>query len=84
MQGFDTNIVLAFFQNLQGGISIHRSIQIPITDVIIAEITGFPNEGTKWTGKYTSLQEAMESFAELGEEFHKKGKDLNPTALSEP
>jgi hypothetical protein len=55
-----------------------------VTDAIIAEVTGLPNEGTQWTKKYTTLKEAVESFAEPGEEFDKKGKGLNPTALSEP
>jgi hypothetical protein len=34
--------------------------------------------------KYTALKEAVESFIEPREEFDKKGKGLNPTALSEP
>jgi len=84
LQGFDTNIALAFFQNLQQEISIFRGIQIPVIDAIITEVTGFPNEGTKWTGKYTTLQEVLESFAKPGEEFDKKGKGLNPSTLSEP
>jgi hypothetical protein len=61
-----------------------RDTKIPITDEIIAEVTCLPNEGTQLIGKYTTLKEAVESFAELGEEFDKKGKGLNPTALSEP
>jgi hypothetical protein len=84
LQGFDINVALAFFQNLQGGVSVIRGIQIPVIDAIIAEVTGLPNEGTQWTGKYTTLKEVVESFAEPGEEFDKKGKGLNPTALSEP
>jgi hypothetical protein len=61
-----------------------RDIQILVTREIIAKVTGLPNEGTQWTGKYTTLKEAVESFMELGEELDKKGKGLNPTALSEP
>jgi len=53
-------------------------------DAIISKVTGFPNEGTQWTGKYTKLQEVVESFAEPGEEFDKKGKGLNSSTLSEP
>jgi hypothetical protein len=34
--------------------------------------------------KYTMLKEVVESFVELGEELDKKGKGLNPSALSEP
>jgi hypothetical protein len=84
LQGYDINITLAFFQNLQRGVSVIRDIQIPVTEEIIVEVTGLPNEGTQWTGKYTTLKEVVESFAEPGEELDKKGKGLNPTALSEP
>jgi hypothetical protein len=51
---------------------------------IIAEVTGLPNTGIQWTGKYTTLKEAVESFVDPGEELDKKGKGLNPSALSEP
>ena len=46
LQGFDINVTLAFFQNLQKGISIIQGIQVPVTDAIIAKVTGLPNEGT--------------------------------------
>jgi hypothetical protein len=61
-----------------------RDIQILVTEEIIVEVTGLPNEGIQWTGKYTTLKEVVESFVEPGEELDKKGKGLNPTALSEP
>jgi hypothetical protein len=75
--------VLEFFQNLQGGVSVIRGIQISVIDAIIAEVIGLQNEGTQWTSKCTTLKEVVESFAEPGEEFDKKGKGLNLTALSE-
>jgi hypothetical protein len=84
LQGYDTNITLTFFQNLQGGVSMVRDIQILVTEEIIAEVTGLPNEGIQWTGKYTTLKEVMESFVEPREELDKKGKGLNPNALREP
>jgi hypothetical protein len=59
-------------------------MQILATNSIIVKVTCLPNEGPQWTGKYITLKEAMESFVELGEEFDKKGKGLNPTTLSEP
>jgi hypothetical protein len=55
-----------------------------VTDEIIVEVKILPNEGAQWAGKYKTLKEAVESFAELREEFDKKGKGLNPSALSEP
>ena len=51
---------------------------------IVAEVTGLPNIGIQWIGKYMKLREAMESFTELAEELDKKGKGLNPSTLSEP
>ena len=84
MQVFNINVALAFFQNIQGGFSVIWGIQIQNTDSIIAEVKVLPNKGTQWTDKYTTLREAMDSFAEPGEEFDKKGKGLNPTSLSEP
>jgi len=54
-----------------------------VTEKIIVEVSGLPNEGTQWIGKYTTLKEVVESFAEPGEELNKKGKGINPTALSE-
>ena len=43
LHGFDINVALEFFQNLQGGVSVIRGIQIPFTDAIIAEVTNLPN-----------------------------------------
>jgi hypothetical protein len=76
--------MLDFFQNLQRGISMIQYIQIPVTEEILVEVTGLPNEGIQWTEKYTTLKEAIEYFIEPREELDKKGKGLNPTALSEP
>jgi hypothetical protein len=73
------NITIEFFQNLQGGVSMVRDIQIPVMKEIIVEVTGLPNIGIQWTGKYTVLKEVVESFTDLGEELDKKGKGLNPT-----
>jgi hypothetical protein len=84
LQGDDTNVTLEFFQNLQGEISTVQGIRIPVTSEIIAEVTGLSNTGIQWTGKYTKLREAVESFTEMGEELDKKGKGLNPSTLSEP
>jgi hypothetical protein len=84
LQGYDTNVTLEFFQNLQGEISMVQGIQILVTSEILAEITGLPNTGIQWTGKYMKMREAVESFTELGEELDKKGKGLNPSTLSEP
>jgi hypothetical protein len=84
LQGYDTNITLEFFQNLQGEISMVRDIRIPVTLEIIAEVTGLPNSGIQWIGKYTMLKEAVESFVDPGEELDKKGKGLNPNTLNEP
>jgi hypothetical protein len=61
-----------------------RDIRIPVTLEIIAEVTGLPNSGIQWTGRYTTLKEAVESFVDPGEELDKKGKGLNPSTLSEP
>ena len=84
LQGYDMNITLEFFQNFHGEISMVRDIRIPITLKIIAEVTSLPNSGIQWTGRYTMLKEAVESFIEPGEELDKKGKGLNPSTLSEP
>jgi lambda repressor-like predicted transcriptional regulator len=61
-----------------------RDIQILVTEKIIAEVIGLPNEGIQWSGKYTMLKEVVESFIKPREELDKKGKGLNPTALNEP
>jgi hypothetical protein len=55
-----------------------RGIQISVTPEILAEVTGLPNTGIQWTGRYTTLKEAVETFTNLGEELDKKGKDSTP------
>jgi hypothetical protein len=67
LQGYDTNVMLEFFQNLQGEISIVQGIQIFVTLEIIAEVIGLPTIGIQWIGKYMKMREAMESFIEPGE-----------------
>ena len=59
-------------------------IQISVTLEILAEVTGLPNMGIQWTGRYTTLKEAVENFTDPGEELDKKGKGLNPSTLREP
>jgi hypothetical protein len=83
LQGYDTNVTLEFFQNLQGEISTVQGIQILVASEIIAEVKGLPNTGVQWIGKYTKLREAVEYFREPTEELDKKGKELNPSTLSE-
>jgi hypothetical protein len=83
LQGYDTNITLEFFQNLQGGVSMVQDIQIPVTKEIIVEVTCLPNIGIQWTGRYTVLKESVEYFVDPREELDKKGKGLKPNTLSE-
>ena len=83
-QGYDTNVMLEFFQNLQGEISTVQGIQISVAQEIVAKVIGLSNTGIQWIGKYTKLRETVEYFIELGEELDKKGKGLNPSTLSEP
>jgi hypothetical protein len=60
-----------------------QGIQISVTPKILEEVTGLPNMGIQWTGRYTTLKEAVESFIDLGEELDKKGNGINPSTLRE-
>jgi hypothetical protein len=51
LQGYDTNVMLEFFQNLQGEISMVQGIQISVTSEIVAEFTCLLNTGIQWIGK---------------------------------
>jgi hypothetical protein len=83
-QGYDTNVTLEFFQNLQGEISMVQGIQISFTLKILAEVISLPNMDIQWTGRCTTLKEAVKTFTNLGEELDKKRKRLNPSTLKEP
>ena len=61
-----------------------RGIQISVTPEILVEDTCLPNTDIQWTGRYTTLKEAVETFTDPGEELDKKGKGLNPSTLREP
>jgi hypothetical protein len=74
LQGYDTNVTLEFFQNLQGGISMVQGIQISATPKIVAEVSGLPNTGIQWIGKYKKMRGVVESFTEPGEELNEKRK----------
>jgi hypothetical protein len=41
-----------------------RDIRIPVTQEIVEEVTGFPNIGIQWNGRYTMLKEAVEYFVD--------------------
>jgi hypothetical protein len=84
LQENDMNVMLEFFHNMQAEISMVRGIQISITLEILVEVTGLPNTGIQWMGRYTSLKEAVETFTDPEEELDKKGKGLNPSTLREP
>jgi hypothetical protein len=60
-----------------------RGIQISVTSEILAEVTGLPNMGIQWTGRYIALKEVLETFTDPGEELDKKGKGINPNTLRE-
>jgi hypothetical protein len=47
-------------------------IQISVTPEILAEVTGLPNIGIQWTGRYITLKEAVENFTDPMEELDKK------------
>jgi hypothetical protein len=55
-----------------------------VTPKILAEVTSLPNMGIQWTGRCTTLKEAVEIFTNPGEELDKKGNRLNPSTLKEP
>jgi hypothetical protein len=72
LQGYDTNVTLEFFQNLQGENSMVRGIQISITPKILAKVTGLPNTSIQLIGRHTTQKEAVETFTDPGEELDKK------------
>lgn len=52
-----------------------------VSEEIIAEVTGIPVEGTRWTDKHVLLQEAVTIFKYPDEQLVQKGKGVPPTAL---
>jgi hypothetical protein len=72
LQGYDTNITLEFFHNLQGETSMVQYIRIPINPKIVVEVTSLPNSDIQWTGRYTMLKEVVEFFVDPSEELDKK------------
>ena len=45
---FDTHQVLEFACNLTEGFSIVQGVQIPVTEEVIAQVSGLPTNGTHW------------------------------------
>jgi len=61
-----------------------RGRRITISDVVIAEVSGLPIEGTIWPKKHVMLQDAVDIFRDADEELTKKGKGIQPSSLAEP
>ena len=69
-------IYIEFSQHLQNGKSLVRGRQIPVTDVVIAEVFGLPTEGPVWASKWLKLHDVIEAFRDEGQELIKKGKGI--------
>jgi len=74
-------MTLEFLQNFQNGHTMVRGKNIMVSEEIIAEVTGIPVEGTRWTDKHVLLQEAVTIFKYPDEQLVQKGKGVPPTAL---
>jgi hypothetical protein len=59
LQGYDMNVTLELFQNLQGEKSMVQGMQISVTLEILEKVTGLPNMSIQWTGRYTALKEVV-------------------------
>lgn len=61
-----------------------RGRRILVSDVVIAEVSGLPTEGTIWPKKHVMLQDAVDIFRDADEELTKKDKGIQPSSLAKP
>lgn len=55
-----------------------------VSEVVIAEVTGLPAKGIKWTDKHVLLYNAVTVFLDPGEQLVRTGKGIHPSTLRQP
>jgi len=61
-----------------------RGRRIIVSDIVIAEVSRLPVEGTTSPKKHVVLQDVVDIFRDGDEELTKKGKGIQPSFLAEP
>jgi len=64
---FNTQQVLEFACNLTEGFSVVEGIQIPVTEEVIAQVSGLPANGTCWFSRKHLILNAQQDFLQPGE-----------------
>lgn len=64
---FDAQQVLEFACNLTEGFSVVQGVQIPVTEEIIAQVTGLTANGTRWFSRKHLILNAQHDFLRPGE-----------------
>ena len=67
LQGNNTEIAIEFLQNLQDGKTRVNDRTIPVTEEIIAIVSGIPAQGERWVEKHLLLQEAIALYQDPDE-----------------
>ena len=81
---FDEQQVLEFTCNLIEGFSVVQGIQVPVTEEIIAEVTGLPATGTRWFSRKHLILNGQQDFLRPGEEVETKGRGVALRSLPQP
>ena len=62
LQGFDGGITMKFALNLEENYSRVRVLEVPITEEVIAEVSGLRQQGQQWFSRKFSLAEFPNFF----------------------
>ena len=73
---FDTQQVLEFACNLTEGFSVVQGVQIPVTEEVIAQVTGLPANGIRWFSRKHLILNAQQDFLQPGEQVEPKGRGI--------
>ena len=81
---FDPQQVLEFACNLTEGFSVFQGVKIPVTEEIIAQVTGLPTKGTRWFSRKHLILNAQQNFLQPGENVEPKGRGVALQSLPQP
>jgi len=84
LPNFNTQQVREFACNLREGFSIVQGVQIPVTEEVIAQVSGLPTNGTRWFSRKHLILNAQQDFLLPVEQVEAKGRGVALQSLPPP
>jgi hypothetical protein len=84
LQGYNNSVALDFAMNLEGNRSMVKGLPIDFSEQEVAEVTGLPQSGIRWFGKWKTIMQTEQLFSRGGEVLQQRGHGISRILLPPP